>query len=404
MSVSWKPSTIGEVMQETSSRGPGITGLFVLVIHIILTILSFGLDYPLILFQSLNLFYFFNAQNLIGLILVILIEFLIRGIIEDWQSSTVASQAIKYLNELGNQFEAYGYTIEDYLDKESIDKIAFARPTAGQTNAQIGFVFVLEPCSLGVEIGERKGFVIPVTYFFPNNPYSPNVPLSLIFIRDHPETIKKSKSGQFYLFHEIGHVSQYAWDVRKRPYIAYLHVPSVLIWFLFNSTSYYSLLFMAPYIWYVFMVQINKIVIELDDELVADTFAIKRLPEKIVLEIEKYLRKLPETRLNNIRDVIKARFINEPFLEETHVFKSPFQRPFVTLTLLTGTLFSTSLSFKSILWMILVILILLLIGKKISFIRNKNVFIVAALILTKTKQLSDSLKNTLDESVIKEYF
>ncbi|MBN3943182.1 hypothetical protein [Nostoc sp. NMS9] len=300
-----------------------------------------GFHLPLVFIQLVNFLYRPGVTNFIGVVLALLIHGLLKLVAEGLHSLYTVKEIYQYLAEdIGDNFSLTEYSFEDYISPEEIAQMKTSRVLSTFSDQPLGNIFVLNPRVVGLEAGERKGFVAPLTFSSisrnqrkGSQPYNP---CSVVFLRDPPG--KLTTSGLFYLYHEVGHMTKYSWGIRRRSFVATANAFGIFIFLLIISSNiFWSTLPALPYIIYLVAIESDQKLNERDDELVADLFAIKHFPKDLLEKLNKLFSipgVLPEWRYKYFSKLIEAQQLGGQLLEDDVVFKSGTLRLIITFFLI----------------------------------------------------------------------
>ncbi|MEO1258466.1 MAG: hypothetical protein AAFZ15_06700 [Bacteroidota bacterium] len=339
----WSNNSLREVLTEALPEFGGQSPFKIIFGGIHTFILSAFFYYPVIFIQVILLFRKFSLLNCIAFLLILIIFFTFYRATKEAGSLKVLKDLSEYLTTLREEFKIKKYQIEDYVSEKLNDELRVARQFSMINNEKIGYVYVIKPI-LEKEVAQRKGFTIPITYKKLGQYRKSNLKaLSAIFIRDIPGDVAESTSGTFQLLHEIGHMTKYSDDIKNRSALGYLNLITVIGLLLLNNHGInYSWLWFLPFFLYIALIESNKTINEQEDELVADTFAIKKLPEDKLTRFKKLIPKLKginEERRNNIYINIEKRSKNIFFSEDAIIFRNKNIRFFTSLMIVIGSFY-----------------------------------------------------------------
>lgn len=330
----WQPSKFQDIWKESYPNEQFMdeinfpVAIFVFFLSILFGILTFFWRSPIIGIQLITLIHDPNWLQFLGLALSIFFSASLYGIATLSQAFDALKSILRYLNnDLAGKFTLQERTLEDYIGEDKIQEIKAARLVSWNKANQypICRLFVRHPSLEGIVAGQKKGFAAPVAYYKIG---APPKSISLIFIDELPNEL--TDSSKFFIYHEIGHTTKHAWRVKTKPYTAKTKLVPLAIWILFNTSNYLiSLPCLFIYILIRVFFEIDPSRNSFEDEVVADTFAILKLPESIPLDdkdnprknLKKILEKIisamsredltlrlfHEKRLENVINIIQAR-------------------------------------------------------------------------------------------------
>ncbi len=339
----WKRSSFQDVLTEAS---PGYSKKHFLRFFIFgIPEFIFSLFYrfsviPILLFLLIRAF---SIQNSLLLILVWFIYIQFNTISQQINSMKVILELKEYIIELLNKkFSFKKFLLEDYLDNTTIKKLLPTRQFSMINDSSLGSVLILIPPKGTNDVPmQKKGFTIPIGHSKSERYKIKSI--SAIFLRDTPEDTAYSAMGTFQLFHEIGHMTKYSFDLKVRGTIGRLNLifVSLLLVFLFKGFSIHFLWF-VPYLLYLIIVESDRKQNEIEDELVTDTFALKLYPEDKLKRLKRVLSKfsgLEEFRKKNLFSLIDKRIKGQNFSPDYLIYKNQRFRYFTSFLMLLGCLF-----------------------------------------------------------------
>lgn len=361
----WEKNTVHDLWRsyfregEISTVGKGFFSIFGIVISI-LSMTDFA---PALVVMIIFLVNEFGFSGVVSLILVLLIFSDLNRAIKERYSLIQLRSLARYLLTALEHFHLSLYKLEDYLDDQQIDRLRTSRVFSLFNEAELGHVITLTPKEIGLEATQRKGFIVPIAYTDMKNYSYRRVtikPLSTIFLRDNPEDIKDSITGLFQLYHEIGHMTKYSFDIVSRRNIAIKDITLLsLVVILYGGLSY-SLFWFLPYMIYKFFVEANRDVNAEEEEYIADISSVKEFPQSKLKRLQRIIPKLTTINSNRKRRIlqnIETRSSEDDsiILEDRVVLKNRLLR-FVFCTLLIVG--SIVLEVKSNWWNTLVLFVI----------------------------------------------
>jgi hypothetical protein len=255
------------------------------------------------------------------------------------------------------------FNVSDYFDSDELHSINTTRLMPLANISQICRIFVLRPQG-DVVAPQRKGFVIPFFIEHFGGFWYGLRSGSLIFIHELPQNY--TVLTKFYILHEIGHTTKYAFWTRARPWLALKCIVAVLlITSLATNNILWTILFALPYLCYRLLELIIFAVpgsVKVADELVADCFAIRNLPTEHLKRLQLMLHRLRQNKhLEFVQDILQRKLQGNVFHERDLVFNHGFVRlPFALLASAGGFFLapaSTNLVFNAFILASLLLLI-----------------------------------------------
>lgn len=285
----------------------------------------------------------FSIQNGLTLILVWLIYNQFNTIVQQTNSINIILELREYISTLVNKsFTFKSFLLEDYLDEKIIKKILPTRQFSMINDSSLGSVFILIPPKRTNDIPmQKKGFTIPIGHSKHEKHKIKSI--SAIFLRDNPEDTTSSAMGTFQLFHEIGHMTKYSFDLKVRRIVGKLNLYFVilLLFFLFKGFNIHIFWF-VPYLLYLVIVECDKKQNEIEDELVTDTFALRIYPEEKLKKLKRVLSKfsgLEDFRKKNLQSLIEKRIKGQYFSPDYLIYKNQKIRYLTSFIMLIGCFF-----------------------------------------------------------------
>jgi hypothetical protein len=199
------------------------------------------------------------------------------------------------------------YPIEAFVDAASLGVVRALRGASLYSTIPIARVFVIRDLPVGTELGELKGFLVPLQINWRSSFLSggrtgftrPGQGISYIFISDRPEDL--TDTHKFHVCHELGHTTKHAQRVAGRPYEGPAAVLLLFLWILLTGGAGVFLV-VLPVIGYMLV----RLSLDLspkrwvfDDEAVADTIGVRLLPNSVPLDVVE--RRLTSTLRKNPR-------------------------------------------------------------------------------------------------------
>jgi len=333
----WQPSSLKELWEESFSTEKFANNGFELLFAVPAS-LFFGCFYFLYRFPiaGIQLIIFFKYPTWLqgmGSFLAVIFSLLLHNIAIYLQSFHAIKSILRYLKfDLENKFTLEEHALEEYIGSDKVQEIRAARPVAWAKANQypISRIFVRRAFQESTLSGQKKGFAAPVAYY---NLGSPPQSISLIFIDEVPDEL--TESSKFFVYHEIGHTTKHAWRIKTKPYISVTMIAAIILWIFFNTDNYImALILFLIYLLIRSFLELNPVRNSFEDEIIADTFAIRRLPEdfpltkddnrrknlELILERSlmvsdkenSYLQVFNQKRLENAKKMIQIRKTDRP--------------------------------------------------------------------------------------------
>lgn len=403
----WKDLYPNEEFSEDSKFSLPLVTLLLSPIAIAFSILVLFWRVPIVGIQLITLIRDPGWLSFFGLLLSIIFSGSLYGIATFIQASDAIKSISRYLiHDLSGKFTLQEKNLEEYIGEDKIQDIKAARLVSWNEKNQypICRIFVRHPSLEGLIAGEKKGFAAPVAYYeIGAAPKS----ISLIFIDELPDEL--TDSSNFFIYHEIGHTTKHAWRVKTKPYTSVAKLIPLAVWILVNTNNYlisFSCLLVYILIRAYLEVYASRNMFE--DEMIADSFAILKLPSSIPLDQEDNPRKnlqrilersisrankedpitqfFNDKRLDNIRNIIKARK-EKSYLSMTEKTRgiSGIGMFFMNMLLIVS---ATSLNSPSILFWVCILFLSLVLWFMVGFIQYAHIIPGTHLIEETISQLS----------------
>lgn len=315
---------------------------------------------------TVMIFIIFKLPNIIGLLVILLtipITIISRTTVFNLHSIINSFDLFFYLKkDIKGKFLIKRKKIEEYIDTSILSRIKVLRVLSPMNYAPLGEICILTPINNELIMpSQMKGFVIPFSLqgSIHDNPLISN---SKIFITDEPEDV--SILEKWKILHEIGHMTSYSWKNQLKPYEGIINIISMFVLFCilesFNLNSI-SIIFLVPAFLYWIYDFFNSNRRSLNDEEIADTFAIKsyqsnqdRFEILSFMERTNFLTKKRISKMNINHTIMESG--NTP-LEGDYIYHSKTYRLFFVLCLFIGILLTSSTSINILLYLVIWLII-----------------------------------------------
>lgn len=314
--------------------------LFLIIPFILLGIpASFFMRLPLFFVGLIILINERTINSLYVFLILLIIELLNRYTAKQISSNNEAFGLSNYLNELDSNNIKFQKVSEDKVfSKEQLEFISLYRTDNSHT---FGYIFELITPE-NVVYSQNKGFTIPNIM---KNNYK-TITYSCAFLRKKHD--KLEQIDKFILFHEIGHLIDFASKQRNIKLSSQLSILSIILLFIFNLSLHPFFYLFLVLLVYLFFSKTEKI--EDREELFCDIFALKLLELESDFDKKKFIKQtklvLPIERQDNFAKFIANETMTD--LSSIPLLKNNKLDILVTI-ILTYTLLNAKLSFNFVL-------------------------------------------------------